>query len=65
VINALSAHADRAGLSDWIREVKDNVRYAFAVHGEIDKVSAMVDILKDMGIKNSFAPAPGQSFEID
>ncbi|MBO5751352.1 MAG: MBL fold metallo-hydrolase [Kiritimatiellae bacterium] len=65
VINALSAHADRAGLSNWISEVKDNVRYAFAVHGEIDKVSAMVDILKDMGIKNSFAPAPGQSFEID
>ena len=37
VINALSAHADRNGLTEWIREVKDNVRHAFAVHGEPER----------------------------
>ncbi len=65
VINALSAHADRAGLIDWIDEVKDNVRHAFAVHGEPEKVSAMEQILKDRGIKNVVAPAPGQTYRFE
>jgi metallo-beta-lactamase family protein len=65
VINALSAHADRAGLSHWISEVKDNVRYAFAVHGEEEKVTAMTELLKDLGIPNSVAPLPGETYEID
>lgn len=62
VINALSAHADRAGLAEWLDEVKDNVRQAFAVHGEPEKVSAMVELLKDHGVKNALAPKPGQTF---
>ena len=65
VINALSAHADRAGLMDWIGEVKDNVRHAFAVHGEPEKVAAMEQILKDMGIRNAVAPQPGQTYKFD
>ena len=65
VINALSAHADRAGLIDWIGEVKDNVRNAFAVHGEPEKVSAMVEILKEQGIRNCVAPLPGQTYKFD
>ena len=65
VINALSAHADRAGLSDWLGEVKDNVRHAFAVHGEPEKVSAMVDLMHDLGIKNAVAPLPGQTYKFD
>ena len=64
VINALSAHADKAGLTDWISNVKGDVKYAFAVHGEIEKVSAMADILKEQGILNVAAPEPGQVFEI-
>ncbi len=65
VINALSAHADRAGLQDWLGEVKDNVRHAFAVHGEPEKVSAMERLLKDMGVPNVVAPRPGQTFKFD
>ena len=65
VINALSAHADRAGLVDWLGEVKDNVRHAFAVHGEPEKVAAMVEILKDHGIPNAVAPMPGQTYKFD
>ena len=65
VINALSAHADRAGLEDWISEVKDNVRHAFAVHGEPEKVSSMVDLLKSQGIGNAIAPEPGQTYRFD
>jgi len=65
IINALSAHADRAGLIDWISEVKDNVRHAFAVHGEPEKVAAMAEILQEQGIRNVAAPVPGQVFKID
>ena len=65
VINALSAHADRAGLANWIDEVKDNVRHAFAIHGEPEKVSAMVELLKDRGVANAVAPMPGQTYKFD
>ena len=65
VINALSAHADRAGLIDWISEIKDNVRHAFAVHGEPEKVAAMAEILKDQGIKAVAAPKPGETYKFD
>ena len=65
VINALSAHADRNGLLDWLDEIKDNVHHAFAVHGEPEKVAAMTELLKARGIANAVAPVPGQSFTID
>lgn len=65
VINALSAHADRSGIMDWIDEIKDNVRYAFAVHGETERVTAMEELLRTKGIKNTFAPVPGQTFEFE
>ena len=65
VINALSAHADRAGLTEWIREIKDNVRHAFAVHGEPEKVAAMAELLRDQGIRNVVAPEPGQTYKFD
>lgn len=65
VINALSAHADRKGLSEWIDEVKDNVRHAFAVHGEPEKVAAMVELMKEKGLANAVAPLPGQTFAFD
>jgi metallo-beta-lactamase family protein len=65
VINALSAHADRNGLTDWIREVKDNVRHAFAVHGEPDRVAAMAELLKEQGIPVAVAPEPGQTYSFD
>ena len=65
IINALSAHADRQGLADWINEVKDNVRHAFAVHGEPEKVAAMAELLKEHGVRNVVAPMPGQTFRFD
>jgi len=65
VINALSAHADRAGLEDWISEIKDNVRHAFAVHGEPEKVAAMAELLRAQGIPNAVAPQPGQTYRFD
>ena len=34
-----------------------------AVHGEPEKVSDMVDLMHDLGIKNAFAPLPGQTYK--
>ena len=65
VINTLSAHADKNGLVDWLDEIKDNVRHAFAVHGETEKVTAMAELLKEHGIANAHAPHPGETFTID
>ena len=65
VINALSAHADRNGLADWLKEVKDNVRHAFAVHGEPEKVASMVELMTDLGIPNAVAPMPGQTYRFE
>jgi hypothetical protein len=45
--------------------VKDNVRQAFAVHGEPEKVSAMVELLQDKGIPNAVAPMPGQTYQFE
>ena len=64
-INALSAHADKNGLMDWFDGVKSNVKRAFAVHGEPEKVSAMAALLKEHGCPSAVAPVPGQSFVFD
>lgn len=63
-INALSAHADRTALRDWVQavNVKGQVKHVFAVHGELEKVTAMCQILREVGYKNPIAPAPGAIF---
>ena len=65
VVEALSAHADRDGLTNWLDEVKDNVRHGFAVHGEPDKTAAMVALMKEHGIPSAVAPLPGQTYSFE
>ena len=64
-INALSAHADRIALRNWVRAVnaKGAVKHVFAVHGEDEKVQAMCQILREEGYSNPIAPAPGAIFK--
>jgi metallo-beta-lactamase family protein len=63
-INALSAHADRTSLMRWFDGVKGkNLSRVFAVHGEPEKVNAMVELVKQHGVENVVAPVPGQKFE--
>lgn len=62
-INALSAHADQTALANWFDRVGAvATRHIFAVHGEPDKTSAMVNLLKQHGASNPIAPTPGQIF---
>jgi metallo-beta-lactamase family protein len=65
-INALSAHADRTALREWVRAMnpEGRVRHAFAVHGEHDKVYAMCQILREEGYRNPKAPAPGSTYRV-
>ncbi len=62
-INALSAHADRTALMRWFDGVKDNLSHAFAVHGELEKVTAMTKLIRQHGVAKVDAPAPGDLFE--
>jgi metallo-beta-lactamase family protein len=62
-INALSAHADRTSLMRWFDGVKGNLSRVFAVHGEPEKVNAMVELVRQHGVENAVAPVPGQAFE--
>ena len=60
-INALSAHADRRGLVEWIDSLNSpRLKHAFAVHGDEDKTAAMQALLLDRGIAAAMAPVPGQ-----
>lgn len=64
-INALSAHADRRQLMTWLDAVKGKtVKRLFAVHGEPDKVDAMVALARAHGIEQSIDPVPGQKFDL-
>ncbi|MDD2598524.1 MAG: MBL fold metallo-hydrolase [Kiritimatiellae bacterium] len=62
-INALSAHADRTALMRWFDGVKDNLSHVFAVHGDLDKVTAMQTLVRQHGVQRVDAPAPGDCFE--
>jgi metallo-beta-lactamase family protein len=64
-VNALSAHADRNGLMDWFAKVGKNVKHAFAVHGEPEKVEAMRQLLLEHGAPEAVAPLPGETFVFD
>jgi len=62
-INALSAHADRTALMHWFDAIKGNLAHVFAIHGELDKVTAMQELVRQHGVSNVDAPAPGAVFE--
>ncbi|MDO5462327.1 MAG: MBL fold metallo-hydrolase [bacterium] len=65
-INALSAHADRVALREWVRAMnpEGRIRHTFAVHGELEKVQAMCQILREEGYHNPKAPAPGSKYRV-
>lgn len=64
-INALSAHADRTALREWVRAINPErkVKHTFAVHGELEKVQAMCQILREEGYRNPHAPMPGTHYK--
>jgi metallo-beta-lactamase family protein len=62
--DGFSAHADRNGLLDWVRPIASGLKGAFAVHGEPRAAEALAQAMRDLGVKNAFAPEYGQTFEM-
>ncbi len=46
-IGGLSAHADQAGLVQWVRGFKSKPQKTFVVHGEIDAAENFANVLRD------------------
>lgn len=44
-IEGYSAHADQAGLLSWVRSLKTKPHYFVLVHGEIDSLNALADLI--------------------
>jgi len=63
-IGGYSAHADRAGLRQWVRQLGGPVRRAFCVHGEPGQLSAMADLLREEGVQEVIIPGHGESFAL-
>ena len=64
-INGFSAHADRRGLLDYVRQMgAKRLRTAFVVHGEESSSLALADGLRHLGVENAVVPHPGEEFEV-
>ena len=56
-IGGLSAHADQAGLMDWLRGFKVLPKTVFVVHGEPESASVLAKSIRDdLGWKNVIIP---------
>ena len=56
-IGGLSAHADQAGLLDWLKGFKTPPRTVFVVHGEPESSSVFAESIRDeLGWKNVIIP---------
>ncbi len=62
-INGFSAHADRAELLDYARQLgPERIQTAFVVHGEESASLALADGLRDLGLARVTVPKPGETF---
>jgi len=65
VMDEFSAHADRNGLLDYVRNMRiDRLQKVFLVHSEPEASAAMVDPLKDLGVPEVIIPKKGEEYEI-
>ena len=62
-IDALSGHADKQELLDWMRPLT-GLKRVFLVHGEGDGLTAMAKAIRDRYGIDVVVPSPGQSFDL-
>ncbi len=63
-IGGLSAHADQAGLLEWLRGFKAPPKSVFVVHGEPESASVFAQCIReDLGWKNVTVPERLHSYE--
>lgn len=64
-VDGFSAHADRAALLDWVRPIQRELKGVYVVHAEADAAAALVQGLRELGIRNALAPTYGQQIICD
>ncbi|MCS6996390.1 MAG: MBL fold metallo-hydrolase [Casimicrobiaceae bacterium] len=63
-INGLSAHADRAGLLEWLGHFKRPPKRVFITHGEGDIATGFAQTIRERLGFDAYAPAVGESFTL-
>lgn len=63
-IKAMSAHADRNELRDWMGGFTDKPKIAFAVHGEEDNLNSLQQVMENEFGWNAIVPSRGMSYAI-
>jgi metallo-beta-lactamase family protein len=64
-INGYSAHADRAELLEYVRQVGvGRLKATYVVHGEEPSSLALAEGLRDLGVTRVVVPKPGESVEL-
>jgi metallo-beta-lactamase family protein len=64
-VNALSSHADKNDLVNFIQALQPRPRRIFLVHGDPEERSALAEHLKSLGINQIEQPEFENSFELD
>jgi metallo-beta-lactamase family protein len=63
-IDGLSAHADQTELIQWFNHIKDNPKFTFLVHGELEAANEMKKLLAERSLPNLIIPDYLESFEL-
>jgi metallo-beta-lactamase family protein len=64
-INGYSAHADRTGLLEYVRQVgPGRLKAAYVIHGEEASSLALAEGLRDLGVHQVAVPRPGESVSL-
>ena len=63
-LNGFSAHADASDFAKLLGPIAADLKCAFVVHGENDRLEIMKDLLKEQGCRYVEAPAQGDKFRL-
>ncbi len=64
MLNVFSAHADADDFARLLGPIAANLKGAFVVHGENDRLQIMKDLLVGLGCPNVEAPSQGDKFKL-
>ena len=63
-IGAWSAHADQPQLLGWLKPARERLKKVFLVHGEIEEMTPLSQIIKDDLAVNVEIPAEGSGYDL-
>lgn len=65
VMDEFSAHADRNGLLDYVRNINFNrLQQVYIVHSEPASAQALAEGLKELGVREVIIPEKGKEYEV-